>query len=93
MSSKCSVNCHLHDKFEEAHNRLERLDHLEVFYLRIRAGLPLLEAEHYRSLTNRIRRIRRLERSTADQIDKITWILSLNGPGCSQCVDNGEEFE
>jgi hypothetical protein len=93
MPSKCSVDCQLHAKFEEAHTRLERLDHLEILFLRLRADLPLLEAERYRFLTSRIRRVRRLERRTATQINRITWILSFNGPGCSRCVANGEEFE
>jgi hypothetical protein len=93
MPSKCSVDCQLHAKFEEAHTRLERLDHLEILFLRLRADLPLLEAERYRFLTSRIRRVRRLERRTATRINRITWILSFNGPGCSRCVANGEEFE
>jgi hypothetical protein len=93
MPSKCRANCQLHSIFEEEHIRLERLDHLEVLYLRLWAGLPLLEFAQYRFLTNKVRQIRRLERITANQINKISRILSSNGPGCSKCVANGEEFE
>ena len=93
MPSKCRVNCHLHDKFEILHKRLERLDYIEMFLYRLRASLPLQEAERYRALTSKISQVGRTERRIVNKINRITWILSANGPGCFRCVATGVEYE
>ena len=91
MPSNCRANCNLNSIFETEHVKLERLDRLEVIYLRLRANLPITDFANQGFLMARVRRIRRLEKIVSRRIDKITRILDF-GPGCSNCVDGGEVF-
>ena len=91
MPSNCRANCNLNSIFETEHVKLERLDRLEVVYLRLRANLPIMDFENQGFLMARVKRIRRLEKIVARRIRKITRILNY-GPGCSECVAGGEEF-
>ena len=90
MPSNCRANCNLHSIFETEHVKLERLDRLEVVYLRLRANLPIMDFEKQGFLMARVKQIRRLEKIVLRR-RKISRILDF-GPGCSECVVGGEVF-
>jgi hypothetical protein len=91
MQSRCKIDCELHSIFESEHVKLERLDRLEVTYLRLRANLPIANFAAQDFLMARVMKLRRMEKIISRRIDKITRILNF-GPGCSKCMDGGEVF-
>ena len=89
--SRCKIDCELHSIFESEHNKLKRLDRLEVTYLRLRASLPVASFVAQENLMARVVKLRRMEKIISRRIDRITRILNF-GPGCSRCIDGGEVF-
>ena len=89
--SRCKIDCELHSIFESEHDKLERLDRLEVTYLRLRADLPVASFAAQENLMARVMKLRRMEKIISRRIDRITEILDF-GPACSRCVDGGEVF-
>ena len=93
MPSNCKVDCELQWEFEISHDRLKYLDRLEILVLRHQAGLPLIGGARYNFLSGKIAKIRRLNRKTLKRINRITPIMSTNGPGCRKCITGGEDYE